>query len=557
MQRWCVLSNFVKKPARFVVTSAVKRYPQQAVKLAKFINAKAGVKPAERVIQVTGKSKSKGTGTLAALPSQASHSDIMTAIYGAGALSEGDAHKWLTTLFSERRLVEFEDILRHPIEEYSYLWLYHQIRLFHYRGTPYRDNKALAELELITTNKPYLHKAVRNLAVHEFCLSGDIDALRRHVLTPSKGIADLTRVSVMGSLRLLMRHGHMNEAAGILSEYLADADNELRLYFIEPLLALRDMVQGNFYVPSDWRETNAIFKMVFSSKDEVSHREFTDLYAGPLDNIPQSHDFMDVRINEQQRTQLTNHIADALRAKKPLSLIRLGDGEAYAFTAPTMASAPPEAFDRDNEVRELHWWGRIPPEDVRSKIKSAAREAIGKADILGVPSVYRLIRDRGARGSGIGGDRSKRGLVTALNGTWQELPATNRLYTEERCHQVIFDQATIERLASTADGVVIVGCWSEEQLDTNKIRNASFIKIPAHTKVREDATEQPLYEVYEEICSEISAQSAPGRLVLVGAGLIGKIFIATARENGAVALDVGSVLDYMAGRKTRSVTDMV
>lgn len=552
-----MLSDFVKKPARFIVSSTVKRFPHQALKLAKFINAKADAKRSERVIQITGKPKSKGIGSLAALPSQASHSDIMTAVYEAGALSEGDAHKWLTKLFSERRLIEFEGILQHPIEEYSYLWLYHQIRLSHYRGTPYSDNKALAELEQTTVTKPYLHAAVRNLAIHEFCLSGDVEALRISVLDTSKGVAGLTRVSVMGVLRLLMQHGHQNEAAGILSEYLAAADDELRLYFIEPLLALRGNVRGNFYVPSDWRETNAIFKTVFSSKDQVSHREFTDLYAGPLDNIPQSHDYMDVRVNDQQRTQLTNRIVDAIQARKPLSLIRLGDGEAYAFTAPTMESAPPEAFDRDNEVRELHWWGSHPPEDVRSKIKSAAREAIGKADILGVPSVYRLIRDRGAPGSGIGDLRSKRGLVTALHGTWQELPVKNRLYTEERCHQVIFDEATIERLASEADGVVVVGCWSKEQMGATKFRDASFIKIPAHTKVREDATEQPLYEVYEEIGSEIAAQAAPGRLVLVGAGLIGKIFIDIAKENGAVALDVGSVLDYMAGRKTRSVTDIV
>jgi hypothetical protein len=44
---------------------------------------------------------------------------------------------------------------------------------------------------------------------------------------------------------------------------------------------------------------------------------------------------------------------------------------------------------------------------------------------------------------------------------------------------------------------------------------------------------------------------------LVGAGIVGKIFAHEAKMCGAVALDVGSLLDYMMERKTRTIADLI
>jgi hypothetical protein len=72
-----------------------------------------------------------------------------------------------------------------------------------------------------------------------------------------------------------------------------------------------------------------------------------------------------------------------------------------------------------------------------------------------------------------------------------------------------------------------------------------------------DAGVRPLFETYTETIENIRALSAPGVLCLVGGGLIGKIFIDAAKQEGAVALDVGSVMDYFAGRATRNIADMM
>ena len=85
------------------------------------------------------------------------------------------------------------------------------------------------------------------------------------------------------------------------------------------------------------------------------------------------------------------------------------------------------------------------------------------------------------------------------------------------------------------------------------------IVIPPAEKVkRADQSDiRPLHQTYPDIVDEIHALSRPGTLVLVGAGIIGKFLIDEARQSGAVAIDVGSMLDYFAGRKTRSLADMI
>jgi hypothetical protein len=81
--------------------------------------------------------------------------------------------------------------------------------------------------------------------------------------------------------------------------------------------------------------------------------------------------------------------------------------------------------------------------------------------------------------------------------------------------------------------------------------------VPPHQKVKHlaEGEDEPIFASYREIAAEVRAHSEPGTLVLVGAGIVGKIFIGEAKRAGAVALDVGSLLDYMAGYPTRPLAD--
>ena len=66
-----------------------------------------------------------------------------------------------------------------------------------------------------------------------------------------------------------------------------------------------------------------------------------------------------------------------------------------------------------------------------------------------------------------------------------------------------------------------------------------------------------LFKTYTDVVQSIVELSGPGTLVLIGAGLPAKIMADAARQAGSVALDVGSLMDYMVGLKTRTIADLV
>lgn len=267
-----------------------------------------------------------------------------------------------------------------------------------------------------------------------------------------------------------------------------------------------------------------------------------------------SRDLMDIRMDPKGRGTLLGIISDALRECRPLSLVRLGDGEAYAFPAPRVG----DAYDEDNRLRELVWWGRRPPGDEqREAIRARVRQAVRHADIIGLPSIYRVIRDLPLQGD-LDSGSTNRGLLTVLAAMGNDIRLADTIFTEERCHHVLFDLPTLEHLTRLAQRTVVVGCWTREQLAGDFLATADIVLISPEEKVRDPADLRPLlFENYEAIDAEVTRLSAPGTLVLVAGGIIGKMFLHSARSRGAVALDIGSMIDYMAGRKTRSIVDLV
>lgn len=78
------------------------------------------------------------------------------------------------------------------------------------------------------------------------------------------------------------------------------------------------------------------------------------------------------------------------------------------------------------------------------------------------------------------------------------------------------------------------------------------IAVPPEAKF---STELPAIRHYpdrfEEVRLELRASIAPGDIVLVGAGVLGKTYANEARACGATAYDIGAVFDVWAGLRTR------
>ncbi len=265
--------------------------------------------------------------------------------------------------------------------------------------------------------------------------------------------------------------------------------------------------------------------------------------------------WMDCRFNSDVRSDFISLIAKKIIEKQPWSLIRLGDGESYAW----QDGLPLEHA----QTREYVWWGAKLEPDLRAKISEEIYQAIASADVLGIPSLYRFARDTRESLESYAGHRSISGLLRVLDGV-SSLPSSHRQFTEDRIHQVCFDLPTILDLAGQSKKVVVVSSVVGEAIgqvfsELSKKIPVVAIPVPTHTKTQGNAlfttSDKPLPFLYKAINEQVAKEVSPGSMVIVASGSIGKIFCETARQSGGVALDVGAMADYWVGAKTRSISD--
>ncbi len=266
--------------------------------------------------------------------------------------------------------------------------------------------------------------------------------------------------------------------------------------------------------------------------------------------------WMDCRVNQQVRADFIKSLAAPLREGRPYSLVRLGDGESYAWQ---------DTLPQDHiRIREQRWWCSQLDPTLRQRIATQMLMAIEHADVLGIPSLFRFIRDI-SENRYYADHISTLGLLKVIEGL-RSLPERPRSFTEDRIHQVCFDLETILDLGRVAGKVVIVSSLipdvarrlMEPICDDTMI---DCVTMPTHAKTMDNdlfaSTGKSLPFVYEELNAEIAEKVGPGSLAVIAGGSIGKIFCETARAQGGVAIDVGAMADYWAGLKTRMIVDMV
>ena len=115
---------------------------------------------------------------------------------------------------------------------------------------------------------------------------------------------------------------------------------------------------------------------------------------------------------------------------------------------------------------------------------------------------------------------------------------------ENRLHRDLADSGLLTEIVKAAKSVVFVTCR-----DVPRDESTQVIWLPeeAHTGGRNDHPDR-----FPEICTAVQKLAGPSVLFLIGGGLFGKIYCNVAQVNGAVAIDIGSVFDALAGVKSRS-----
>ena len=279
--------------------------------------------------------------------------------------------------------------------------------------------------------------------------------------------------------------------------------------------------------------------------------------------------FLETDISPEQCRAFISLVHEKLSAKEPFSFIRIGDGEAHCLPYEPHLTAFTEG---DAKGRERVWWGETLSAPEREKLSARVGRAIWSADCLGIPTTARFLRDLrltedDALEGGLRG-RSSRGLRAVLHALENvELFRPPGLplpfYASCHLHQDLARWRLYEELFDGVREAVVISCHPQLPEEINRrfgVSIAASIVVPPRYATRPLMNERigdtrSLPSMLDEIIEKID-DLPRNRLVLVGAGYLGKVLVASAKSRGGVVLDLGSIFDYWVGLRTRGYLDI-
>ena len=226
-------------------------------------------------------------------------------------------------------------------------------------------------------------------------------------------------------------------------------------------------------------------------------------------------------------------LQDALKNGVPFSLVRLGDGENTIFQYPDFCSyhriqyVVSRAIDGDSfKKRDL------------KRFKKGLMQAIESSDVVGIydsshPSILARIYSEHLEGIKFKDSVS---------------------FCDPRIHFYLQQSGHLESLVRISHKVTLI--TGRNIIDKFKAvfpnLEVSQILLPSERTFRLSVEgDRGLHypDCFETIRNRI--KGGKGHLVLVGAGFLGKTYCEWARQQGSVAIDIGSVFDYWADTPTR------
>jgi hypothetical protein len=222
-----------------------------------------------------------------------------------------------------------------------------------------------------------------------------------------------------------------------------------------------------------------------------------------------------------------------LRLKKSFGLLRLGDGEGAIL-------AQDATFMSDDLQACIKTW--FGDQEIRSsdlkEFQSLLEDAIRFVDAIGVPRPTQL-------------SRLPR-YAAVIDFMPKDIDIDKILWTDAAIHFYLQWSAAIGTLMRMATRVWIIGCRDVAH-DLQQVTDSPVGQwlVRGEAQCPGSVVEPHWRSGFERTMQAISSQTKPGDLVLIGAGILGKAYVASAKANGAVALDIGSVIDGWAGIMSR------
>lgn len=299
-------------------------------------------------------------------------------------------------------------------------------------------------------------------------------------------------------------------------------------------------------------EERGFFKLeeMFCSIQYDIAKIYASRFKSIFNSINVKNNYLDARFDASLVDEVQRIILQQITSRQPFAYMRLGDGESYGF-------ADGQYIDTAGESRqELHWWGEELSDPLRRELQAQFKASLAYANLLGVPSVLRLIRDFNlSKRDEYPSNSLMARLLCVMRGVEPYLHS--KLIVEDQSNLFLFDANFVSEIFRSARKVYVVSGLDSNQVKRWSPDNGTFehIEVPTHRLLRRSdigASISGIFpNVYRGYIAELSARAEPGVVFLFSAGFIGKILIAEVVKKGAVALDVGQALVSQVVEKNR------
>jgi tetratricopeptide (TPR) repeat protein len=256
-----------------------------------------------------------------------------------------------------------------------------------------------------------------------------------------------------------------------------------------------------------------------------------------------------------------DRILTAVDAKTPLSLIRLGDGEgAWLFMDPAEEQKYARLYEANRRKTLKVWFGT--DSHYKSPSFMATRQrlmrAIRNADIIGIPTGLRIANEYKVSGLN--------GVPSSVNILRQLADAATNQYCTQDTHIDLHLRGFFPRLLAMPIEIGVISCHPDLGYRLAKSWGARVVQaliVPEEmgfTTVIDGLTaingvsgmlDAHFPIVFNRIMETLRQGPLRARVWLVAAGYFGKIYCDAIRDSGAIALDIGSIVDGWSGNITR------
>lgn len=234
-------------------------------------------------------------------------------------------------------------------------------------------------------------------------------------------------------------------------------------------------------------------------------------------------------------------IQDSIQKKHGLSLIRLGDGEARFL-------GYKEYFgDSDIKIISNIVWGSDIPKYLVHKIQAELTMAVLNSDIIGALPRTTITDDTRSIIM-----QSTLPLVLSLRAERKFsgfVNPNNIHYSLGKSKDFLSTICSAEKIVLITSNKSLKEILSRCLKISEKI---SAIILPGeYVTDKSQVTIEERFRIFNNIEHLIKSAAKPGAIFLVGAGIIGKFWCSLIKEEGAVAIDMGSTLDAWCGIESR------